>query len=109
MQGKINFGGLFPNYMMSGGAPVPAGFPGVFMRPGIHDVASAHAAAAASLSQHINGRFHSPEPEQGLDFRRSSIDKLRLKAQEHSTGIDRASPGSPDIKIENMPSNRPRS
>lgn len=112
MQGKINFSGLFPSYMMNGGGPVPAGFPGVYLRPGIHDLASAHAAAAASaasFTQHMNGKFYSPEPEQGLDFRRSSIDKLRMKAQEHSTGVDRSSPNSPEIKIENVQPGRPRS
>ena len=106
MQGKFNFGGLFPGYMMNGATPVPAGYPGVYIRPSIHELVSSHASAASTL---MNGRFHSPEPEQGLDFRRSSIDRLRMKAQEHSTGMDRSSPDSPEIKIENMQSGRPRS
>lgn len=111
MQGKINFNGLFPGYMMNTGAPLPATIPNVYLRPGLHDLASAHAAAAASIGQHISGRFHSTEPEQGLDFRRSSIDKLRLKAQEHSTTVDTSNPSPPQIRVENniIQPGRPRS
>ncbi|KAL4228248.1 hypothetical protein ACF0H5_013681 [Mactra antiquata] len=93
MHGKMSFGGMLPGFMMA-----PGSLPGAYLRPGIHELASAQAAAAASLQQQLGVRFQATEPEQGLDFRRSSIDKLRLKAKEHSVSTSRSSPESPEIQ-----------
>lgn len=92
MQGKLN-GGLFSNYLTLNSNGGINGFPSIYMRhPGFTDLAT-----AAAIGSQLNSRFQS-EPEQGLDFRRSSIDKLRLKAKEHSSDIERSEPGSPDSR-----------
>lgn len=71
----------------------------MYMRAGLSDISAiAQAQAAAALSSQLAGRFQMSEPEQGLDFRRSSIDKLRLKAKEHTVQTDKSEPGSPDSK-----------
>ena len=94
MQGKLNIGGLFNNYLTVSANGALNGLPSLYMRhPGLSDLA-----AAAAIGTQLNSRYIGSEPEQGLDFRRSSIDKLRLKAKEHSTDFDKSNPGSPDSR-----------
>lgn len=93
MQGKLNLGGLFSNYLTYNSNGGLSGFPSIYMRhPGLSDLA-----AAAAIGSQINPRYQS-EPEQGLDFRRSSIDKLRLKAKEHSSDMEKSDTSSPDSR-----------
>lgn len=84
MHTKIPFGGLFANYMVNSNS---FGVPGVLMGGNLNGLSS------ASLNTQPLSRI-SLDTE-SLDLRRSSIDKLRLKAKEHSVVIDTSPKSSP--------------
>ncbi|XP_052797283.1 retinal homeobox protein Rx3-like [Mya arenaria] len=93
---KMNSGGFFTNYFTSNAGSHLGSLPAMYMRAGLSEItAAAQAQAAAALSGQLAARY-AHEPEQGLDFRRSSIDKLRLKAKEHTVQGDKSEPGSPE-------------
>lgn len=79
MQGKMPFGGLLANYVVNTNS---FGIPGILLGGGIPGVPS----SSSLLSPPTSSRFNL-DPE-SLDLRRSSIDKLRLKAKEHSASSD---------------------
>lgn len=100
---KMNAGGLFSNYFASAATSSShlGAIPAMYMRAGLSEItAAAQAHAAAAFSSQLASRFPQ-EQEQGLDFRRSSIDKLRLKAKEHTTQSDKSEPGSPESRSPN--------
>ena len=90
VQGKLHFGGMFSNYMLNMNAS-SLGVPGLYLGANLNGLS----ATAAGLGTPPLTRYSSTESEDSLDFRRTSIDKLRLKAQEHSTGMERVN-GSPE-------------
>ncbi|VDI56816.1 Hypothetical predicted protein [Mytilus galloprovincialis] len=83
MQGKIPFGGLFAHHAMNSNA---FGVPGIFLGGGGQRM------PPSTTTSRL------PYETESLDMRRSSIDKLRMKAKEHSANIDNVSP--PPIKRE---------
>ena len=86
VQGKLHFGGMFSNYMLNMNAN-SLGVPGLYLGANLNGLS----AAAAGLGAPPLSRYSSSgESDDSLDIRRTSIDKLRLKAQEHATGMDRA-------------------
>lgn len=83
MQGKFNIGGLFSNYLTVTSNSGSSNMAPMYMRhPAIGDISPVrgHAVMGPQVTTTLNS-----EDEQGLDFRKSSIDKLRLKAKEHSS------------------------
>ena len=83
VQGKLHFGGMFSNYMLNMNAN-SLGVPGIYLGANLNGLAG----TPTGISPAPVTRYSSSDSDDGLDFRRSSIDKLRLKAKEHSTGID---------------------
>ncbi|XP_060068920.1 retinal homeobox protein Rx1-like [Ylistrum balloti] len=77
MQGKMPFGGLLANYVVNTNS---FGIPGILLGGGMPGVPS------SSLLSPTSSRYNM-DPE-SLDLRRSSIDKLRLKAKEHSASTE---------------------
>lgn len=74
MQGKVPFGGLFAHHAVNSNA---FGVPSIFL-------------GGSRLSPPSASRL--PYETESIDMRRSSIDKLRLKAKEHSANMDSVSP-----------------
>ena len=92
VQGKLHFGGMFSNYMLNMNAN-SLGVPGVYLGANLNGLV----AQGAGLGAVPVSRYSSSDSEESLDFRRSSIDKLRLKAKEHAT-TDRVN-SSPDPEV----------
>ncbi|KAL3865545.1 hypothetical protein ACJMK2_042921 [Sinanodonta woodiana] len=82
VQGKLPFGGLLSNYVVNGSS---LGVPGIYVGGNLGGLASTAALAPPSSARYAR------EPEECLDFRRSSIDKLRMKAKEHSSTLEPSS------------------
>ena len=96
--GKLHLGGIFSNYMLNAAGGNLSALPAMYLRPGISDMSPSHPTGLTAPSMATRFQHGGGEQEQGLDFRRSSIDKLRMKAKEHSTGMDRSSvSSSPEI------------
>lgn len=91
VQNKFNIGGFFSNYMMGGGSSAGAlgGLHSLYLRPGVSDLAQS--GSPLGMVPSLSSRLQASQPEEGLDFRRSSIDKLRMKAKEHTPSGDRSS------------------
>ena len=81
VQGKLHFGGMFSNYMLNMNAANQLGVPGVYLGANLNGLV-AHSAGMGPIPV---SRYSSSDSDDSLDFRRSSIDKLRMKAKEHST------------------------
>ena len=88
VQGKLHLGGMFSSYMLNMNAS-HLGVPGVYLGGNLNGLV-AHTAAMGPVPL---SRYSSSDSDDSLDYRRSSIDKLRLKAIEHST----ASSPEPDV------------
>ena len=108
MQGKLSVG-LFPGYIPHpNGVPHPIGLSGhsALMNPAFMTHSSPQASLPVSPPQptSVPMRFQADTSPETLDLRKSSIDNLRLKAQEHSTTTqepERESPriSYPDVKV----------
>ncbi|KAK3605637.1 hypothetical protein CHS0354_032585 [Potamilus streckersoni] len=82
VQGKLPFGGLLSNYVVNGSS---LGVPGIYVGGNLGGLAHTAGLAAPTSARYAR------EPEECLDFRRSSIDKLRMKAKEHSSALEPSS------------------
>jgi hypothetical protein len=79
MQGKVPFGGLFAHPAINSNA---FGVPNIFLGGGVQRLST-----SPTATRH-------PYETESIDMRRTSIDKLRLKAKEHSANMESVSPAT---------------